>query len=134
MLTGMTHTQPQFGQAVADLLQARNLSQNQASIKAGIDRFTIARMIAGIPPRLDLVEQFARAFGEDVNHWRELAGYPALEPDAWNPWRYWSDQLAALATELGLPTVLVDTVDFPTAETTQAEIDTRIAQLREKLA
>jgi hypothetical protein len=40
---------------------------------------TMQSMAQGLIPRLEKVEQFARAFGLDVNEWRVLAGYPAVE-------------------------------------------------------
>lgn len=33
----------------------------------------------GVPPRLDVLERFARGLRLDVNEWRELAGYPRIE-------------------------------------------------------
>lgn len=64
-----------FAQAVKGLRAKHGLSQMQAEIKTGVDRFTISRMEQGLVPRLDIVEKWARGFGEDVNRWRELAGY-----------------------------------------------------------
>lgn len=71
---------PQLGEAATALLRQRGISARMASIKTGIDRTTLTAMLEGSPPRLDIVEAFARAFGEDVNYWRELAGYETVAP------------------------------------------------------
>lgn len=87
-----------FAQAVKDLRASHGLSQMQAEIRTGVDRFTISRMEQGLVPRLDIVEKWARGFGEDINRWRELAGYPPVVNGA----RRLIDRLAEVRRETGV--------------------------------
>ena len=68
-----------LAQAVADLLDRRNLTVNGAHMRTGISREVITKLTLGQRPELEVLEKFARAFGEDVNEFRRLAGYPPLE-------------------------------------------------------
>lgn len=70
---------PEFGEAVTALLQGHGLSDRAAQNRTGIDRITLGCMRNGCVPRLELVERFACAFGEDVNEWRLQAGYPPIQ-------------------------------------------------------
>lgn len=73
------HHIPEFGEAVKRVLDEHGLSLRGQKIRTGIDHMTMKDMCDGLRPRLEKVEQFARAFGLDVNEWRELAGYPRVE-------------------------------------------------------
>lgn len=70
---------PQFGEAVARVLEEHGLSDRAAQYRTGIDRITMADMRNGYIPRVEQVEKFARGFGLDVNEWREMAGYERVE-------------------------------------------------------
>lgn len=72
--------QQMLAQAVENALRERNLTVNAASIRLGIDRNALTRFKAGKPLTLELVERFARGLRYDVNEWRELCGYPRIEP------------------------------------------------------
>ena len=75
--------QQQLAEAARGLFARRNLTLNAASQRFGLDRNAITRMWHGIPASLEFTERFARTFREDVNRWRELAGYePVFSPDA----------------------------------------------------
>lgn len=78
----MRKLQPQFGDAIARVLQEHGLSQRAASHQTGIDRFTLADMLKGVVPKMEKVLQFARAFNLDEYEWLELAGYDAAESGA----------------------------------------------------
>lgn len=52
---------------------------NAASIRFDIDRNALTRFARGRRMSLELVEKWARSLGEDLNHWRELAGYEPAE-------------------------------------------------------
>ncbi|HEU4754152.1 MAG TPA: helix-turn-helix transcriptional regulator, partial [Armatimonadota bacterium] len=75
----MHRLQPQLAVRTTALLKKRGLSLRAAALKTGIDRLTMSKLAGGVPPRIELIEQFARAFNEDVNEWRALAGYPCVE-------------------------------------------------------
>lgn len=70
---------PEFGEWVLAVREERGMSQRAASYKTGIDRFTLADMEKGVVVRLELVEQFARGFGLDVNDARARAGFQPVE-------------------------------------------------------
>lgn len=73
------YTKPEFGAAVRRLLQEHGLSLRSQRVRTGINHMTVKDMTDGIPPRLETLEQFARAFRLDINEWRRLAGYPSIE-------------------------------------------------------
>lgn len=80
----MRKPQPRLSEAVRAVLDERGLSVRNAAIRTGIDRLTLANMLDGVAPRLEIVEEFARTFSLDVNEWRLLAGYEAIretDPD-----------------------------------------------------
>src|SRR5688500_18654429 len=68
-----------LAEETARVLRERGLTINAASIRLGIERQTLTRMHNGLPPRLEVVERFARGLELDVNDWRALAGYDRLE-------------------------------------------------------
>ena len=77
---------PAFGEAVTRVLAAHGVSLRGQRLRTGIDHMTMKDMKAGVIPRLEKVEAFARGFGLEVNEWRVRAGYepvadgrPALE-------------------------------------------------------
>ncbi len=78
---------PQFGEAVSRVLKEHGLSDRAAQFRTGIDRITLASMRSGYQVSLEKVEQFALAFGLDVNEWRALGGYQPLPGAARPPWR-----------------------------------------------
>lgn len=73
------HHIPAFGTAVKAVLHERGLSLRGQRLHTGIDHMTMKEMADGLPPRLEKVEQFARAFELDVNEWRALAGYDRVD-------------------------------------------------------
>ncbi|MFN3650045.1 MAG: hypothetical protein ACK47B_10745 [Armatimonadota bacterium] len=73
---------PELGARARAIVQHRGLSVRAAAARCGICRLSLADMLDGVPLRLELIEAFARAFDEDVNEWRELAGYPPILPTA----------------------------------------------------
>jgi len=70
---------PAFGEAVARVLAKHGLSLRGQRLRTGIDHMTMKEMKAGVVPRLEKVEDFARGFDEDVNEWRVRAGYEPVE-------------------------------------------------------
>lgn len=81
-MTMAEHHIPAFGDAVKAVLEAHGLSLRSQRIRTGIDHMTMKDMADGLRPRLEKVEQFARAFGLDVNEWRRIAGYEPIPPPA----------------------------------------------------
>lgn len=62
-----------------DALRQKNLTPHAAHLRLRMSRESINKLLNGTPIQLELVEQFARGLGLDVNEWRELAGYPRVE-------------------------------------------------------
>lgn len=87
----MRRVDPGFGERVSEIVREHGLSHAQANIRTGIDRFTISQMMEGYVPRVEQVERFARGFGLDVNHWRELAGYERIESPSDTLLRGWDE-------------------------------------------
>ena len=69
-----------IAEAVQAELGRRNLTVNAFSQRYGFDRNTVARFAGGGRATLEFVERWARTMNLDVNHWRELCGYPPVEP------------------------------------------------------
>jgi hypothetical protein len=67
--------QEELAAAVRAALARRNMTVNSASIRLRMDRQALTRFVNGVPMSLELVEKWARGVREDVNKWRELAGY-----------------------------------------------------------
>jgi hypothetical protein len=80
----MPRRSERFGEAVSRVLDERGLSLRAQRALTGIDHDTAAQMRQGVIPRMDKVIQFARAFGQSVNDWLEMAGYEPIEPE-WDP-------------------------------------------------
>lgn len=66
-------------QAVQAELDRRNLTLNAFSQRYGFDRGTFTRFANTGHATLEFVERWARTMDLDVNHWRELCGYPRVE-------------------------------------------------------
>lgn len=67
--------QQQLAQAFEEALRKRHLTAHGAHDRFGISRESLRKMERGQQPALPQLERWARAIGEDVNHWRQLAGY-----------------------------------------------------------
>src|SRR3954452_16931856 len=80
----MPRSSKRFGEAVCRVLDERGLSLRAQRALTGIDHDTASQMRQGVVPRMDKVIQFARALGQNVNEWLELAGYQPIEPE-WDP-------------------------------------------------
>lgn len=134
----MDEQQKMLSEAVRDVLSRRNLSINAASKRLRIDRNTLTRFSEGIPMRLELVEQFARGLGEDINRWRSLAGYPRVELTPRLHFLARWGEVADLCLSLGIPPQAF-TTDVPLAGgstdsfTSHDQADAAIRQLVEGL-
>lgn len=98
------HHRAEFGEAVKRVLASHGLSLRSQRIRTGIDHMTMKSMCDGLVPRLEKVEQFANAFGLDVNEWRALAGYeplPASSPTTGQ--EVWDAGVRAFAQRTGCP-------------------------------
>ncbi|HEU4752223.1 MAG TPA: hypothetical protein VFU47_03870 [Armatimonadota bacterium] len=70
-----------FGRWVLDVMQAHRVTYRSQRIRTGVPHSTVVNWVQGVPPRMEAVIQFARAFGEDVNQALQLAGYEPIAPD-----------------------------------------------------
>jgi transcriptional regulator with XRE-family HTH domain len=91
-------------EATQELLERRNMTPHGAYLRTGVSREAIAKLLAGRRPSLEVVEQFARAFGEDVNRWRVLCDYAPVE-DPRAPLELILDKSKELTYEPDLDTV-----------------------------
>lgn len=126
------HHIPAFGEAVKALLRAHGLSLRSQKIRTGIDHMTMKDMCDGIRPRLEKVEQFARAFGEDVNRWRMLAGYEPVEEmiPAAGPVRFF-EGIRAIQAEFPTIPVTVPRLHLGSRELTPELADALLRDIRE---
>jgi len=124
--------QQQLAEAVRELFARRNLTLNAASQRFGLDRNAVTRMWNGVPASLEFTERFARTFDEDVNTWRVLAGYPAVEPPEWDPDRAFMAGIRALAAEFGFPPTY-GLEALPLADATPEEIGTALIAIRKEM-
>src|SRR5262245_53819287 len=66
-----------FGAAVRQVLGGLNYREEAARI--GLHFTTLYDMARGLPKSMETVIRFARATGQDVNTWLEMAGYEPIE-------------------------------------------------------
>lgn len=95
----------ELARAVNNALNRRQLSVNAGSERLGIDRGTLTRLARGLRPRVETLEYVAKALGEDVSEWRQLAGYEPI-PASGEGYAIFVQGLKALAEETGEPVVL----------------------------
>lgn len=79
------------------MLREHNLTVNAAARRFGTSREALTKMSDGVSPALEFVERWARAIGEDVNHWRELAGYEPVVNGA----RWFLDEIDRIRQDTG---------------------------------
>lgn len=71
-----------IAEAVQSELKRRNLTIAGFSDRYGFDRGTFTKFHnQGKVGSLEFVERWARTLGLDVNSWREMCGFPTVEPD-----------------------------------------------------
>lgn len=71
----------QFGRAVNDIMERRNLSNRAAMRKTQIDYTTINNMRQGMVPRKGVIVDWAIGLGENVNKWLLIAEYDPIPLD-----------------------------------------------------
>ncbi|MDO8613564.1 MAG: helix-turn-helix transcriptional regulator [Dehalococcoidia bacterium] len=66
--------------AIRKLREELGLSYAQMGIRTGLDGSTIYKLEQSGRSSMETVVAFAESFGLDVNEWREMFGYPRIEP------------------------------------------------------
>jgi len=74
----MSRVNEEFGKAVQEKLQKRGWSHQRAWINTTIPGATIGRMALGLVPGEDHIIKWAKALGENINYWLQLAGYDPI--------------------------------------------------------
>jgi transcriptional regulator with XRE-family HTH domain len=64
---------------IKELLQKKNESYREASLRAGLDHQAIRRIFAGKQPQMHVCILLADHFGINPNEFLELAGWPVLK-------------------------------------------------------
>jgi hypothetical protein len=113
---------------MARVFRDRNLNTHSAHLRTGVDRQSIMRMQHGLSPRLDVIEKWARGIGEDVNHWRDAAGYPVVE----TPESRLLRGIKEIQEETG-QAFEIDTDDLALDEATPQAVERLLARIRERV-